>query len=429
MKTAIVGGRVLDPSQDLDGVRDVFLADGRILALGEAPPGFVPDLRIQAAGALVTAGFIDLQAHLREPGLTHKGRIATETAAAVAAGITSLCCAPLTQPPLDSPAVAQLVQDKAAAAGQARVLPLGALTRGLEGRELSNLVALREAGCVAFSNLGQWPENSRTLMRCCEYAATRDLLLFVRAEEASLARGCAHDGITAMRLGLEAVPETAETLEVARFLLLAEETGVRLHFGQITAARSLEMIAAARERGLPVTLDVAAHHLLLCDEDVDGFDSRYHLRPPLRSRSDRDGLRQALAHSVDALCSDHQPHEAAAKAAPFAETEPGISALETLLPLGLRLVEEGVLPLMRLVHLLTSGPARVLGVEQGRLQPGAPADLVVWNAHWRAELTEDRLRSAGHNSPFIGQVLPGRVLATLVDGRIVHEQTGIVEKP
>ncbi|WP_210398113.1 dihydroorotase [Motiliproteus sediminis] len=423
MNIAITGGRLIDPANQLDGLTDLFLAEGKVVAVGEAPAGFVAEHTLDAGGQIVSPGFIDLQAHLREPGLTHKGTIVSETAAAVAGGVTSLCCPPLTQPVLDTPAVARLIRDRAEEAGNARVLPLAALTRGLEGEQLSNMVALRDAGCVAVTNLGQWVSNTQTLIRCCEYAATHNLLLFVRAEEGSLSQGCAHDGATAMRLGLEGISEVAETVEVARFLLVAEETGVRLHFGQLSSQRSAAMVRDAQQRGLAVTADVAVHHLLLCDEDLDGFDSRYHLRPPLRGALDRAGLREALASgTLAALCSDHQPHEAAAKAAPFAATEPGMAGLETLLPLGLRLVEQGVLTLPLLIERLTSGPAGVLGSDRGQLAVGADADICIFDPAASWTLSEASMRSTGRNTPFMGEQLCGRVSYTLVGGRIVFER-------
>jgi len=423
MNIAITGGRLIDPANQVNGLLDLYLAAGKVVAVGASPAGFVADRTIDAGGCVVAPGLIDLQAHLREPGLTHKGTIASETAAAAAGGVTSLCCPPLTQPVLDTPAVARLVQDKAAAAGFARVLPLAALTRNLEGEQLSNMVSLREAGCVAFSNLGQWVGNTQTLLRCCEYAATHDLLLFVRAEERSLAGGCAHDGATAMRLGLDGISEAAETVEVARYLLMAEETGVRLHFGQLASQRSIAMLREAQARGLAVTADVAVHHLLLCDEDLDGFDSRYHLQPPLRSALDRAGLRDALASGViGALCSDHQPHDAAAKAAPFAATATGMTGLETLLPLGLRLVEQGVLTLDELLQRLTAGPAAVLGLAQGQLAVGAEADICIFDPQREWLLSAQNLRSTGRNTPFMGQTLRGQVQATLLAGRVVFER-------
>ncbi|HEY5718578.1 MAG TPA: dihydroorotase [Motiliproteus sp.] len=423
MNIAITAGRLIDPANGVNAQQDLFIADGKVVAVGTAPAGFKAALTLDASGQVVIPGLVDLQAHLREPGLTHKGTIASETAAAAAGGVTTLCCPPITQPILDTPAVARLVQDRAKEAGFARVLPLAALTRNLEGEQLSNMVALRDAGCVAFTNLGQWVSNTQTLIRCCEYAATHDLLLFVRAEEGTLSQGCAHDGATAMRLGLDGITETAETVEVARFLLVAEETGVRIHFGQLSSQRSIAMIRDARARGLSVSADVAVHHLLLCDEDLDGFDSRFHLRPPLRSALDRAGLRDALASgSIVALCSDHQPHEAAAKAAPFAATETGMTGLETLLPLGLRLVEQGVLSLDELVARLTTGPASVLGLPLGHLGVGASADLCIFDPAQEWQLSSATLRSTGHNTPFSGQTLKGQVQTTLLGGRIVFQR-------
>ncbi|WP_207060568.1 dihydroorotase [Motiliproteus sp. SC1-56] len=424
MNIHIRGGRLVDPFNGVDAHQDLFLQAGRVVAIGDHPAGFEVEEVVEAEGCVVAPGFIDLQAHLREPGLTQKGTIETETAAAAASGVTTLCCPPLTQPVIDTPAVVQLILDRAAEAGYCRVLPLGAFTRGLEGEQLSNMVALKEAGCVAFTNARRPLPSNRTLMRCLEYAATHDLLVMVQAQDPGLgAGGCAHDGATADRLGLAGIPETAETVDVARHLLLAEQTGARLHFGQLSSRASLRMIEEARARGLRVSCDLAVHQLIFSDADLSGFDSRFHLLPPLRSQADRDGLRQGLASgSVDAVCSDHQPHEAAAKAAPFAATEPGMSSLETLLPLALALVEQGVLTLDQLVARLTVGPARVLGLAHEGLKEGALADICVFDPVREWSLTAESSRSRGLNSPLLGQPLKGQVRTTLLEGRVVFRQ-------
>ena len=422
MKLSILGARVIDPASGLDRISDLHIDAGRIVALGSAPAGFEAEQRIAADGLIAAPGLVDLAVSLREPGYTRKGTIASETRAAAAGGVTSLCCPPRTKPVLDTPAVAELILDRAAAAGHTRVFPLGALSKGLEGEQLAELVALRDAGCVAFTNGLAPMANNRVLRRALEYAATFDLTVVFKSQDADLAEGgLAHEGPTASFLGLPGIPESAETVALARDLLLVEQSGVRAHFSQLTSARGVEMIADAQARGLPVTADVALYQLILTDEALAGFSSLYHVQPPLRSRSDRDALREALKTGViSAIASHHQPHEPDAKLAPFGATEPGISSVELLLPLALTLVEDGLLDLPTLLARLTSGPAAALRLPVGRLAVGAPADLVLFDARAQTLAGEGWL-SRGGNSPFLGHCLPGVVRYTLQDGRISHQ--------
>ncbi|ANG61255.1 dihydroorotase [Marinobacterium aestuarii] len=423
MNIKIAGGRVIDPSQSLDKICDLYISNGVIAALGDAPAGFVPDSILDATGQVVCPGLIDLCAHLREPGATHKGSIAQESQAAAAGGITTLVAMPTTSPIVDTPAVAQLIQDKARAAGKTRVLPIGALTQGLAGEQLSPMHALASSGCIAFTNSRRPIRSSLVLMRCLEYAATHDLLVLFQAQDAELATGCMHDDTTSTRLGLAGIPEAAETVEVARCLMLVEQTGARAHFGQISCERSARMIMEARERGLKVSADIAVHHLLLSDSNVNGFDSNFHVIPPLRSQLDRAGLRQALlADGIQAICSDHQPHDPIAKQAPFAATEPGIAGLETLLSLSLMLVEQDLLELPQLIAKLTWEPAQVLGIEAGTLATGARADICVFDPAARWTPSAANTRSGGANSPFMGMELRGQVTHTLLGGTSVFQR-------
>ncbi len=422
MKISIHGARVIDPASALDRTCDIHIEHGRIVALGAAPAGFAAEQQIAAHGLVAAPGLVDLAVSLREPGYTRKGTIASETRAAAAGGVTSLCCPPQTKPVLDTPAVVELTLDRAVAANHTRVFPIGALTKGLAGEQLAELVALRDAGCVAFTN-GLAPlVDNRVLGRALEYAATFDLTVVFTSQDADLAAGgLAHEGPTASFLGLTGIPETAETVALARDLLLVEQSGVRAHFSQISSARGAEMIAAAQARGLPVTADVALYQLILTDEALAGFSSLYHVQPPLRSRRDRDGLRAALQGGViGAIASHHQPHEPDAKLAPFGATEPGISSVEILLPLALTLVEDGLLDLPSLLARLTCGPADALRLPAGRLAVGAPADLVLFDAQAQT-LAGERWLSRGGNSPFLGHCLPGAVRYTLQGGRISHE--------
>lgn len=422
MRTRIHGARVIDPASGLNQVSDLYLDSGKIVAIHQAPSDFVADKTIDASGLIASPGLVDLSVALREPGYSRKGSIASETLAAAAGGVTSLCCPPLTKPVLDTSAVAELILDRAQEAGHAKVFPIGALTKNLAGEQLAELVALRDAGCVAFGN-GLAPfANNRTLRRALEYAATFDLTVVFHVQDADLAQGgLAHEGPTASFLGLAGIPETAETVALARDLLLVEQSGVRAHFSQLTSARGAEMIATAQARGLPVTADVAMYQLILTDEALQGFSSLYHVQPPLRAAHDRDGLREALKSGViSAIASHHQPHEADAKLAPFGATEPGISSVELLLPLALTLVQDGLLDLPTLLARLTAGPAKALRLPAGRLAVGAPADLLLFAAEAQT-LAGETWYSKGGNSPFIGHCLPGKVRYTLVDGRISYQ--------
>lgn len=422
MSIIIRGGRIIDPANHLDAISDLYIRDGRIAAIGEAPTGFTADCEIDANGKWVLPGLVDLQARLREPGQKHKGTIASETAAAAASGITTLCCPPDTSPVIDNPAVAAQIAHRAEASGKARVLPIGALTQGLEGEHLASMQALHTAGCQVMGNAHRPITSTLVQRRALEYAATLGLTVFINAEDPWLvADGCIHDGQVSTRLGLAGIPECAEIIALSRDLILIEQTGVRAHFGQLSSARAIALIADAKARGLNVTADVSAHQLYLTDLDIGDFNSLCHVRPPLRSQRDRDGLRQALAEGViNAVCSDHQPHDRDAKLAPFAATEPGISALETLLPLTLRLVEEGVMDLYNAISRITCEPAQILGIEAGRLTPGNSADICIVEPDHHWEVSEETLISNGKNTPFLGWEMKGRVSHTLLEGKQVY---------
>ncbi|WP_263261350.1 dihydroorotase [Pseudomonas entomophila] len=422
MSVSIIGARLIDPASGLDQLADLHLEGGKLLAVGAAPSAFVPHQTLQAQGLVAAPGLVDLNVSLREPGFSRKGTIASETRAAAAGGVTSLCCPPRTRPVLDTSAVAELILDRARDAGHCKVFPIGALSKGLEGEQLAELVALRDAGCVAFGNGLNTFTNTRTLCRALEYAATFDLTVIFNSQDRDLAAGgLAHEGPTASFLGLPGVPETAETVALARDLLLVEQSGVRAHFSQLTTARGAEMIAQAQARGLPVTADVALYQLILTDEALTGFSSLYHVQPPLRTRADRDGLREAVkAGVIQAISSHHQPHERDAKQAPFGATEPGISSVELLLPLALTLVEEGLLDLPTLLGRLTTGPAQALRLAAGELKVGGPADLVLFDPA-ATTVAGEHWYSRGENSPFLGHCLPGAVRYTLVEGRISHQ--------
>ncbi|MCG5514737.1 MULTISPECIES: dihydroorotase [unclassified Ectothiorhodospira] len=423
MKLLIEQGRVIDPHQGLDDVVDLFIEKERIVALGVAPEGFTPDRRIDARGRWVLPGLVDLAARLREPGFENKATIASETRAAASAGITTLICPPDTDPPVDSPAQIELIHRRAKQACGVRVHPLGALTEGLQGVQLAEMAALKRAGALGASQ-GLKPLDSHVLLRrALEYAASHEITVFLHPIDRSLAAGgCAHEGSVATRLGLTGIPEAAETASLGVILALVAQTGARIHLCRLSTARGAALVARARQDGLPVSADVCAHQLFLTEMDVADFNSVCHVVPPLRTARDREGLRQALADgTISAICSDHQPHEADAKLAPFPATQAGMSTLETLLPLTLRLAEEGVLPLMEAIRRVTTTPASIMGLPTGTLAPDARADITLVDPARVYSPSADNWLSAGRNSPFFGWEFQGRVTHTLAAGRVIFE--------
>jgi len=423
MRTRIKGGRIIDPANALDDTLDIFIEDGKIVAVAKKHAGFKADEEIDASGLWVIPGLIDLAARMREPGEEHKATIESETRAAASAGITTLCCPPDTSPVIDTPAVAELVQKRAEQAGYANVLPIGALTQQLEGKQLSEMASLKEAGCVAVHNVRAL-DNIQVHRMAMEYAETHNITVFITPEDNWLRNnGCAHEGRVSTRLGLAGIPEAAETAAVARDLALIEQIGVKAHFCRVSTARAVRMIARAQFDGLPVTADVCAHQLHLTEMDISDFDSNCHVIPPLRTQRDRDGLRTGVNENViQAICSDHQPHEADAKLAPFCATCSGISALETLLPLSLRLIEEDGYPVMETLRKVTSGPASILNLDAGTLSAGRDADICLFDPESYWQLTADKMMSSGHNTPFINWEFKGQVMRTLLKGKTVFKR-------
>jgi dihydroorotase len=418
----ISGGRIIDPANGIDRIGDVYIADGEILAIASRPDGFEADIRIEANGQIVCPGFIDLSTRLREPGQSRKGTFRSETLAAASAGVTTLCLQPDTAPVIDTPAVAELIKDLAEKAGYPQIHPIAALTRKLEGAELSSMLSLQQAGCIAVGHANQPVKNLLILRRAMEYAASHDLLLMYRPNDYWLGNnGCAHEGVLATRYGLPSIPEAAETIALSQCLALAELTGCRVHFGQLSCKRSVIKIQQTKNDGLKVTADVAMHQLHLTENDMTPFDSAYHVLPPLRTETDKQYLRLGLAAgAIDCITSDHQPHDLDAKLGAFAETEPGISALETLLPLLLKLVAEGAMILPEGIAALTSKPAQILGLRRGELTPGFPADVCVFDPDSTWKIEAGSWRSQGTNTPFWGRTMKGRVTHTLQAGRIIH---------
>ncbi len=420
-RIVIAGGHVVDPANSTDEVRDVFVSDGKILAIGSAPAGFEADLVIDAQRLVVCPGLIDLRVRPREPGQEHKGTIASECAAAVSGGITTLCCPPDTDPINDTPAVTDLILHRANEAGTARIVTLGAMTRELRGEKLAEMGALQRAGCVGVSNAQRPIADLTVLRRAFEYAASLGLRVFIHAEDPALAKGCINESAVSARLGLTGVPEIAETIAVSRDLLLIQHTGVSAHFCGLSTARAVQMVARAQYDGLPVTADVAVHHLHLTEMDAADFNTQCHVRPPLRTTRDRDALRSSVQRgTLAAVCSDHQPHDPDAKEVPFSESEPGISGVETLLPLLLRVQTDLRMTLRDALARVTSGPAQILGLSSGTLGVGRDADICIFDPNESWMLDPNQLKSRGRNTPFSGWEMRGRVRWTLVGGKVVY---------
>jgi dihydroorotase len=378
---------------------------------------------IDAKGLVVAPGFIDLSARLREPGYEYKATLESEMDAAVAGGVTALACPPDTDPPLDEPGLVDMLRRRAKALSRARVYPLGALTVKLRGEALTEMAELGEAGCVAFSHGNVPLRDTQLLWRALQYAATFGYPVWLRAEDAWLAKdGVAHDGEVATRLGLAGIPSFAETIALGTILELVRATRARVHVCRLSTAGAVEMMRRAKQEGLPVSCDVAIHHLHLCDMDLGYFDSHCRLEPPLRSQRDRDALARGLAEgAVDCLCSDHTPVDEDGKHVPFAEAEPGATGLELLLPLALKWGAAHKLPLAATLARITSDPARILGVATGRIATGAPADLALFDPGAAVRVTAESLKSQGKNTPFLGYELAGRVRCTVVAGNVVYE--------
>jgi dihydroorotase len=422
MNIHIKNGRLIDPKNKLDATVDLFIVERRVAAIGTAPEGFVADQMIDAAGLIVMPGLVDVAARLREPGYEYRATLESEMNAAVAGGVTSLACPPDTDPPLDEPALVEMLKRRARVLNQARVFPIGALTYGLKGTELTEMIELTDAGCKAFSQADEPLIDTRVLLRAMQYAATFGYRVWLRAQDSFLAKnGVAHDGEVASRLGLPPIPVVAETIALATALQLARETGVTLHICRISSAAGVEMLRAAKREGLPVTCDVSMNHVHLTEMDIGYFDSNCHLVPPLRSGRDRAALHAGLLDgTIDAICSNHSPVDDDAKQLPFAEAEAGATGLELLLPLVLKWANAQRVPLLDALARITISPAQLLGQKMGHLSVGAHADICIFDpeASWIVEPAA--LKSQGKNTPFNGYEMQGRVCYTLLDGQIVY---------
>ena len=427
-KILIKGGRVIDPASGFDEIADVALADGVVQGIKTIAADFVPTQTIDASGCIVAPGLVDLAVRLREPGHEHERMLESEMAAAVAGGVTSLVCPPDTDPVLDEPGLVEMLRYRAEKLQQARVYPLGALTRGLAGETLTEMMQLTEAGCVAFSQAEVALANTQVLQRAFQYASTFGYAIWLRPQDHYLGQGVAASGALATRMGLSGVPVAAETIALHTIFELMRATSARVHICRLSSAAGLDLVRQARRDGLNVTCDVSINSLHLTDVDMGYFDSRARLNPPLRPQRDRDALRVGLADgSIDALVSDHTPVDSDAKDLPFAESEPGATGVELLLSLGLKWSADGGVSLARALEVISAGPARVLGASLGkrqdrvgRLLVGGVADLCVFDAAASWVVEPGALRSQGKHTPFSGYELPGRVRCTIVAGQVAY---------
>ncbi len=429
MKLLIKGGRVIDPASQRDEVADVAIAAGRIIAINHIPADFVPNRTVDATGYLVAPGLVDLAVRLREPGHEHEGMLTSEMAAAVAGGVTSLVCPPDTEPVLDEPGLVEMLKSRAEKLHQARVFPLGALTRNLRGEILTEMVELTEAGCVGFSQADVPLVDTQVLRRALQYASTFDYTVWLRPQDFYLGHGVAASGALATRLGLSGVPVAAETIAMHTIFELMRGTGARVHLCRISSASGVALVRQAKQEGLKLTCDVSVNSLHLTDVDIGYFDSRMRLNPPLRQQGDRDALRAGLLDgTIDALVSDHTPVKDDAKALPFAESEPGATGVELLLSLAMKWGEDSGAGLARALAVLTSEPARVLGdalgtlrMSTGHLVVGGVADVCVFDPRSAWVVQPQALRSQGKHTPFSGYELSGQVRCTIVGGQIAFQ--------
>jgi len=428
MNLHIKNGRVIDPANGIDAVQDLFIADGKIAALGSAPEGFTAERSFDAAGLVVAPGLVDLSARLREPGYEYKATLESEMQAAMQGGVTTLVCPPDTDPVLDEPGLVEMLKHRARKLRQAHVHPLGALTVGLKGKALTEMAELSESGCIGFAQAEEPIEDTTVLLRAMQYAKTFGYTVWLRPQDPHIGRGgVAHSGPLASRMGLAGVPVMSETIALHTIFELMRASGARVHLCRISSAAALELIRAAKKEGLPVTCDVGVHHLHMIDADIGFFDSNARLSPPLRSQRDREAIRAAvLDGTVDAVCSDHTPVDDDEKLLPFAEASPGATGLELLLALMLKWAhEQGPQTqdaLARALAKITCDPARMAGLPAGSLAVGACADVVLFDPETRWTVNPAALASQGKHTPFLGYELAGQVKATVVAGRLAFER-------
>ncbi len=423
MKIQIQNGRLINPATGLDEITDLFIENHMVIGLGQTPDNFEPEKVINATDKLIIPGLVDMQCRVREPGFTHKASISSETNAAAHSGITSICIPPDSNPVTDNSAVVELIHHSNQKAGsRCHIYTIGALTKSLQGEQLSNMGTLKNLGCIALSNATKPFANNLIQRRAMEYAAGQEILIVIQPYDHSLyANGCAHEGALSSRLGLPPIPEAAETAALAKDIELVAQTGAKTHFGQLSCARSVEMIRKAKKDGLPITADVSMHQLFLTDLDIELFDTNKLTIPPLRSEADRDALRLGLTDgTIDCICSDHQPHNTDAKIQPFPSAEPGISALDTFLPLAFRLIDEKVLSISELINKISVNPSNIFQLPSGSIVPGEIADIIVVDDRCHYQCDPQLFYSAGKNTAFKGWDFSARAITTLVAGKIIN---------
>ncbi len=419
---------MLDPGaqRPVDQLADVRIQQGRIVEIGQGLTVPAGGRIIDVTDLWIVPGLIDLHVHLREPGQEYKEDIETGTRAAAAGGFTTICCMPNTKPVNDQRAITELIVRRAQEVGTVRVRPIGAISQGLEGKNLADIAEMKEAGIVAISDDGRPVMNSGLMRRAFEYAKTFDLPLVQHAEDLDLSEGGAmNEGAVATRIGIKGQPNCAESAMVARDLEIVEWTGARYHIAHVSTARTVALVRDAKRRGLPVTCEVTPHHLALTDEACSHYDTSTKMMPPLRTQADQDALLEGLADgTIDAIATDHAPHSPVEKDVEFECAAPGILGLETALPILLDFVRMGTLDEKRVIAAFTSGPARAFGLSGGSLSIGSVADLTVIDPERAMTLTADALLSKSKNSPFLGQKLAGRAVLTFLDGRVVYDLDG-----
>jgi dihydroorotase len=425
MRIHIKNGHLIDPKNKIDAQQDLYIAAGKVVGVGTAPAHFSANQTIDATGLIVTPGFVDLCARLREPGDEYKATLESELQAAAAGGITSLSCPPDTDPVLDEPGLIEMLKLRGWRHNLARIYPLGALTQKLQGKNITEMYELTEAGCKGFTQADEPIVDTQVLWRAFEYAATFGYTIFLRPEDPFLGyEGVAHDGEVAGRLGLKGIPSAAESIRISTILRIATETKAKVHLCRLSTAEGVSLIREAKKNGIAITADVSAHHLHLTEHDIGYFNTLARLKPPLRTNRDREALCQGLKDgTIDAICSDHAPVDEDAKLMPFAEAEAGATGLELLLPLTLKWAVESKASLYDAISKITIQPANILGIDSGHLSIDANADIALISTHAAWQVKAETLKSQGKNTVFINMEVTGKVISTLLNGQFTYQSS------